>query len=72
MALSQRGPVTLIFYQYANYGKGKSIHSLGQLKHYGNEVNEKSRKIKGGKQIIITPEGYFFLSRLDQAFHMSL
>ena len=25
-----------------------------------NEVNKKSRKVKGGKQIIQTPEGYLF------------
>ena len=57
---SQQGPVLLVFHQYANYGKGKSIHSSGQLEHYGNYVNDKSRKIQGGRQLIKTLDGYLF------------
>ena len=60
VANSQQGPVLLVFHQYAYYGKDKSIHSSGQLEHYGNYVNDKSHKIQGGKQLIKTLDGYLF------------
>ena len=52
------GPVILIMHQYAYLGKGKTIHSPGQMEHYGIDVNDKSLKVKGGKQRIITLDGY--------------
>ena len=54
---SQHGPIILHFNQYAYVGRGKSIHSCGQIEHYKNEVDDKSR-IVGGKQIIKTVDGY--------------
>ena len=35
-----------------------TILSCGQMEHYGVDVNDKSMKISGGKQRILTPEGY--------------
>ena len=54
---TQRGSVVCIMHQYAIYGKGKTIHSSPQLEHFGNLVDDKSRKV-GGKQRITTLEGY--------------
>ena len=51
------GPIILIMSQYAGYGKGRTIHSKGQLQHYGALVDDTSRK-NGGGQCIITSEGY--------------
>ena len=52
------GPVCLIMHQYAYHGKGKTIHSCVQVEHHGNDVNDKSAKVKGGKQCITTLDGY--------------
>jgi hypothetical protein len=46
----------IIMHQYAYLGKGKTIHSSGQLEHYKNEVHDRSKAV-GGKQCIITPDG---------------
>lgn len=50
-------PIIVIMLQYANYGKGKTIHSKGQMEHFGITVNDKGRA-QGGKQCIVTTEGY--------------
>ena len=55
--LSDQGPLILIMHQYAYYGQGKTIHSCCQLEQYKIDVCDKSRKIKGGKQRLITLEG---------------
>ena len=55
---SQHGPVIAIFHQYAHMGSGKSIHSSIQLEAFGLEVNDKSCKVAGGRQRIVTPDGY--------------
>ena len=55
---SQHGPVIAIMHQYAYHEQGKTIHSSSQLEWYKNEVNDKSSKVKGGEQRIITPDGY--------------
>ena len=52
-----RGPVIVLLHQYAYLGQGKSIHSAVQMEHYEIDVNDKSRKVKGGKQSITTLEG---------------
>ena len=52
------GPIVGIFHQYAHYGKGTSIHSVNQLGAFGLDVNEKPKSIPGGKQRIVTPEGF--------------
>ena len=54
---THRGSVVCIMHQYAIYGKGKTIHSSPQLEHFGNQVDDRSRKV-GGKQRITTLEGY--------------
>jgi hypothetical protein len=55
---TQRGEVILIMNQYAHMGQGKIIHSSAQLEVHGMDVNDKSLKAAGGRQRIITPEGY--------------
>jgi len=55
---TQRGPVIAIMHQYAYTGKGKTIHSCDQLEWYKNDVNDKSVKVPGGLQRIMTLDGY--------------
>jgi len=45
---SNKGPIILIMHQYAYLGKGKTIHSSGQIEYYKNAVDDKSSKV-GGK-----------------------
>ncbi len=54
---TQHGPVIAILHQYAYTGKGKTIHSSGQIEHYENKVDDKS-VIVGGTQRITTLNGY--------------
>jgi hypothetical protein len=53
---THRGEVIAIMHQYVYTGKGGTIHSSGQLEWCGNDVNDHSIKIEGGKsfQISIT------------------
>jgi hypothetical protein len=56
-AMSNKGPVILIFNQYAYHGLGRSIHSAIQLEHYKNRVDDRSIKSRG-RQSLTTLEGY--------------
>jgi hypothetical protein len=47
---TQRGEVIAIMHQYAYTGKGGTIHSSCQLEWCGNDVNNHSIKIDGGRQ----------------------
>jgi hypothetical protein len=47
---TQCGEVIAIMHQYAYTGKGGTIHSSGQLEWCGNDVNDRSIKIDGGRQ----------------------
>jgi hypothetical protein len=58
VANTQRGEVIAIMHPYAYTGKGGTIHSSGQLKWCGNDVNYRSIKIDGGRQRLTTPDGY--------------
>ena len=51
------GPIIVIMSQYAELGFGKTIHSKGQLEHFGQIVDDTGRNA-GGRQCIITAEGY--------------
>ena len=55
---TQHGPVIAVFHQYAVTGRGNTIHSCGQMEVYGSEVNDRSLRVKGGRQCIRTPDGY--------------
>jgi hypothetical protein len=55
---TQRGEVIAIMHQYAYTGKGGTIHSSGQLEWCGNDINDQSIKIDGGRQRLTTPDGY--------------
>jgi hypothetical protein len=55
---TQHGEVIAIMHQYAYTGKGGTIHSSGQLEWCGNDVNDRSIKIDGGRQRLTTPDGY--------------
>ena len=52
------GPIIIIMSQYANLGRGKTIHSKGQMENFGLVVDDRSRRLHGGNQCIITQEGY--------------
>ena len=54
---TQHGPCIAILNQYAHLGKGKTIHSSGQLEFHKNQVDDRSKKV-GGKQCIVTLDGY--------------
>jgi hypothetical protein len=54
---TQNGDVIAILHQYAYHGKGKTIHSSGQLEWYKNDVNDRSIKV-GGLQRLQTIDGY--------------
>ena len=60
VAKSQYGDVILIFHQYAYNPLGKTIHSSLQLEHFKNIVNDKSMKVPGGTQSILTNDGHIF------------
>ena len=49
-----RGPIVIIMNQYAYYGKGSTMHSIGQLSHFGNTVDDKSAMIPGHQQRMVT------------------
>jgi hypothetical protein len=49
--------IVAIFYQYANLGKGISIHSVAQLESIGMQVNARSKYL-GGTKPLVTPEGH--------------
>jgi hypothetical protein len=55
---TQSGEVIAIMHQYAYTGKGKIIHSSGQLEWFKQDVNVRSMKVKGGLQCIQTVDGY--------------
>jgi hypothetical protein len=56
--LTTKGDVIGIFDQYAHINKGASIHSSVQLKAYKQDVNDRSRRVPGGLQRILTVDGY--------------
>ena len=35
-----QGPIVLIMNQYAYYGKGSIVHSIGQLPHIGLDIDD--------------------------------
>jgi hypothetical protein len=45
-------------HQYVYTGKGKTIHSSGQLEFFKQDVNDRSLKVRGGLQKIQTLDGY--------------
>ena len=54
---TQNGPIIGIFSQYAHNGKGHTVHSVNQMKHFGLIVDDIPLSLSG-KQHIITPDGY--------------
>ena len=54
---THRGDAILIMNQYARVRNGKTIHSCVQLEAHKHIVDDKSIAV-GGKQRIITPDGY--------------
>ena len=56
---TNKGPIIGIFNQYANYGKGLTVHSVNQLKQFGILIDDTPRCLHGGKQGLETPNGYF-------------
>ena len=56
---THEGPRILIFHQAARMPGGKTIVSSLQLEHGGCTVNDKSLKVPGGRQLIVSPDGHF-------------
>ncbi len=52
-----KGDVTGIFHQYAHINKGDSIHSSVQLEAYKQDSSDRSRRVTGGLQRILTVAG---------------
>ena len=50
------GLIVVIMLQCANCGIGQTVHSKGQMEHFGVVINNKSKNA-GSKQCIVTPEG---------------
>ena len=55
--MTTKGPVIFLMGSYAYHGEDRTIHSKGQMEHFGLKVDDKSMKV-GGTQCIKTPEGY--------------
>ena len=55
--MTTRGPVIFLMGSYAYLGKDRTIHSKGQMEHFGLKVDDTSMKV-GGKQCIVAPDGY--------------
>jgi hypothetical protein len=53
-----KGEVILVMHQYALMPDTKTIHSSGQLEHYGNTVQDKSPKFGHGPPVITTVSGH--------------
>ena len=54
---THKGDAIATFHQMALLGKGKSILSCVQMEHYGAQIDDKSRRLPGGKQRILM-DGY--------------
>jgi hypothetical protein len=54
---TQHGPIIGIFHQYAHSGKGHTVHSVNQMKHFGIIVDDVPLSLSG-TQCIKTPDGY--------------
>ena len=55
---THKGPIIGFFHQYAHYGKGKTIHSINQMKHFGILINDTPGVLSGCQPHIKTPDGY--------------
>ena len=55
-----------VFPKMIGYGKGKSILSKSQCEAFGFEIYDKARR-RGGKQKIVSPDGYVFKMRYKDA-----
>jgi hypothetical protein len=53
---TQKGPIIYVFKQYAHYGKGQTVHSVNQLKHFGIIVDDSTHPFSCGKQRLETPD----------------
>jgi len=69
---TQRGEAIGMFRQHAYHGKGRTIHSSGQIEWYkGNVVHDRSLKV-GGAQHIRTLDGYALPINIDNGLpHVS-
>ena len=54
---TQKGPIIGTFHEYADLGKGRSIHAAGQMEWFNCKVDDRS-KVVGGVQRIETSDGY--------------
>ena len=65
VAKTQLGEVILVMHQYANTGKGPTIHSAGQIKHFGNEVDDRSKIVNGRQRLVASQNSVNYVFPLD-------
>ena len=53
-----KGPIIGLFHQYSLHGKDSTIHSANQLRSFGLDVNDVPKSLVGGRQSIVTLDGY--------------
>ena len=57
LAYSHAGPFSNVMHQYEYHLKGNIIQSSVHLGWYNHDMNDKSSKVNGGEQRILTHEG---------------
>jgi len=69
---TQCGDAIGVFRQHAYHGKGRTIHSSGQIEwHKGNVVHDQSLKV-GGAQHVCTLDGYVLPINIDNGLPYTL
>ena len=65
VAKTQLGEVILVMHQYANTGKGPTIHSAGQIKNFGNEVDDRSKIVDGTQRLVVSHDSVNYVFPID-------
>ena len=50
LSVTQKGPVIGIFLEYAQVGKGRSIHGAGQIEWSNFKVHDRSKVVRGAQR----------------------
>ena len=66
---TQKGPAIGIFHEYADLGKGRSIHGAGQMEWFNCKVDERSKVVRGAQRIETTG-GYVFSFSIESGLGM--
>ena len=66
-----QGPIVHIMHLYTYYGKGNSFHSVGQLSHFGLDIDDQSSGIPGQEQCMVTPDQWIIPFNIIDAYTTS-